>query len=419
MRLPEDLRSYDALRAISERLAPQEATLVDGLLNTLLDSFPELRDDEQAKQRLGVSLRANVSTLIALMDESVDLNLVEPPAGAIQFAYYLAHQSFPISTLWRIYHVATAKFVDQCLRELFASAHDPTVVGEQTVAVSALIHHYVDKVCIRIGETYDQERERWIRGLDIKRVERVGDVLSGRTVDLPDTEHTLGYRLRNRDHLALVVWDADTQFSGQSLHLLQRSVAQCVEALGCTENPLFIAQSTTTAWVWLPVPKSARNEPAELLQRQREGLPPTVRIAIGELGTDVSGFVRTHRQAGLAQTVALSADHRQMTPYSAVGGLSFLCQDLDAARDWVEDTIGALAINDAATGRIRDTLRAYLECRGSLSAAAKQLGCHKNTVAYRVQRAEQAIGRPIMTRELDIAFALHACRWLPKVLLHG
>jgi len=355
------------------------------------------------------------------MDEAVDLDLVEPPAGAIQFAYYLAHQSFPISTLWRIYHIATAKFLDQCLRELFESVNDPPSLSDQTTAISALIHDYVDKVCIRIGQTYDAERERWLRSLDIKRVEKISDLLTGRPVDLIETERILGYRVRQRDHIALVVWDVDAEFTGQSLQRLQRTVARCAELVRCSEAPLWLAQSTTAAWAWLPIPKADWQEASHLLQQIKGEIPKSLRVAVGERESDIEGFVRSHRQAVLAQSVAHVADpdQSQVTMYRTVGGLSFLCRDLDAAREWVKDTIGALAVNDEGTARVRETLEVYLDSNGSLSTAAKQLGCHKNTVAYRLRKAEEALGHPVASRKVDITFALHAVRWLGSVLLHA
>lgn len=42
---------------------------------------------------------------------------------------------------------------------------------------------------------------------------------------------------------------------------------------------------------------------------------------------------------------------------------------------------------------------------------------HRNSVRYRVARAEQARGRPIRDDRFDVGFALRACRWLGAAVM--
>ena len=51
--------------------------------------------------------------------------------------------------------------------------------------------------------------------------------------------------------------------------------------------------------------------------------------------------------------------------------------------------------DDPVALRVRRTLSAYLRHDRSLDAAARELGVHRNTVRYRVQRAESLLGRPV------------------------
>jgi hypothetical protein len=143
------------------------------------------------------------------------------------------------------------------------------------------------------------------------------------------------------------------------------------------------------------------------------------RGALGEPGAGIAGFARTHRQAAVAQSVALAAGPAAapVTPYVAVAGISFLCQDMDRARDWVRETLGELAVDDEAHARLRDSVSAFLDTGGSLSAAAERLGCHKNTVQYRIRRAEQALGHSVRTRRVDLELALQAGHWLDGAVL--
>jgi DNA-binding PucR family transcriptional regulator len=43
---------------------------------------------------------------------------------------------------------------------------------------------------------------------------------------------------------------------------------------------------------------------------------------------------------------------------------------------------------------------------------------HKNSVKYRVEKAEQERGRPIRGDHLDVELALHACHWLGHAVLN-
>ena len=42
---------------------------------------------------------------------------------------------------------------------------------------------------------------------------------------------------------------------------------------------------------------------------------------------------------------------------------------------------------------------------------------HKNTVHYRIRKAEEILGRPVQESRLDVELALSACRWLGSAAL--
>ena len=54
---------------------------------------------------------------------------------------------------------------------------------------------------------------------------------------------------------------------------------------------------------------------------------------------------------------------------------------------------------------------------GSFTATAEQLMLHKNTVHYRIRKAEEIRGRPLQESRLDVELALSACRWLGSAVL--
>jgi PucR C-terminal helix-turn-helix domain len=75
---------------------------------------------------------------------------------------------------------------------------------------------------------------------------------------------------------------------------------------------------------------------------------------------------------------------------------------------WVTETLGALADDDEHNARLRDTLRVFLQENGSYKTTAERLMLHKNTVQYRVRKAEESLRRPIGLDRLQLELALLA-----------
>ncbi|UAK35884.1 helix-turn-helix domain-containing protein [Nocardia asteroides] len=62
--------------------------------------------------------------------------------------------------------------------------------------------------------------------------------------------------------------------------------------------------------------------------------------------------------------------------------------------------------DDTTTARLRETVQTYLDVRGSLTDAAARMHVHKNTVHYRIRRAEEVLGRPLTVNRLETEVAL-------------
>ena len=67
--------------------------------------------------------------------------------------------------------------------------------------------------------------------------------------------------------------------------------------------------------------------------------------------------------------------------------------------------------------RLRDTLRVFLEENGSYKSTAERLLLHKNTVQYRVRKAEESLRHPITQDRLHVELALLASQWLGAAVL--
>jgi DNA-binding PucR family transcriptional regulator len=93
-------------------------------------------------------------------------------------------------------------------------------------------------------------------------------------------------------------------------------------------------------------------------------------------------------------------------------------------RGWVLSTLAGLAADDEQHARLRETLLVFLQSGGSYKATAEQLTLHKNTVQYRIRKAEESLGRPVKrdgeaggADRHDVELALQVSRWLGEAVL--
>ena len=86
-----------------------------------------------------------------------------------------------------------------------------------------------------------------------------------------------------------------------------------------------------------------------------------------------------------------------MTTFADVGAIALICADVDAARSWVWGTLADLAVDDESHARLRNTLQVFLRA-GTYTATAERLVLHKNSVQYRIRKAEEALGGRIDDR---------------------
>jgi DNA-binding PucR family transcriptional regulator len=142
-------------------------------------------------------------------------------------------------------------------------------------------------------------------------------------------------------------------------------------------------------------------------------------FAFGEAAKGIAGFRLTHQQALAAQAVALSAGARapRVVTFGEVAPVAMMLGSADLLRAWVLATLAGLAADDEHHARLRDTLLVFLRSGGSYKATAEQLVLHKNTVQYRIHKAEESLGRPAAAHRDDVELALRVSRWLGSSVL--
>src|SRR6202042_1037235 len=103
--------------------------------------------------------------------------------------------------------------------------------------------------------------------------------------------------------------------------------------------------------------------------------------------------------------------------FSQVAPVAMMLGSTDLLRAWVRSTLGGLATDDEHYARLRDTLLVFLQTGGSYKTTAERLVLHKNTVQYRIRKAEESLGRAVSENRHDVELALKAGFWLGAAVL--
>ncbi|MGW7421711.1 PucR family transcriptional regulator [Streptomyces sp. NPDC054813] len=382
----------------------------------LLIEIPQVRVDEIAERILLASVKENIATLLHIFENDIALENLEGLAAANEHARRLAQRDIPVSALIRAYRLGHWRFLQWCLDELARRGADDALSAAANRRMLKVSFGYIDSITEHVIEVYHLERERWLLGRSVIRAARVQDVLAGKETDLDAAEAALGYRLRQK-HLGLTAWLPALTHGGAGLARLDRLTHEMAKELDCPARPLFMPRDEGLAWVWLPF--GYHGEVSwERLSSVVESGEPSVQVCAGSLQHGVEGFRSTNREALRAQELATAASPgRRLTVYSEVAPVALMCKNLPDLRTWVGRILGPLAVDDEQCARLRETLQDFLTTGCNYTATAGHESLHKNTVHYRIQKAEAIMGHSVQARHADLEVALLAVRYLGSTVM--
>jgi DNA-binding PucR family transcriptional regulator len=414
---------------VGEAAAPEVASLVatvareiefelpaltGEMVDQLIAAIPSLRiDGEDVRELLAASSQANVATALDMFAHNIPVDQVDAPAAAAHYARRLAQRDVPVEALLRAYRLGEALFVQWWLRTIERHQPTPRLLIEATRYVTAVASTYIDQVSEALVRIYDEERTLWVQRAAASRAAQVRTVLLEEDLDVDAAEALTGHRMRGV-HTGLVVWAA----TGEQ----PRGVEAAAEAIGeaAGRAPLAVLADGRTMWAWVSADTAAEAALDAATLRDRLGrLDCAARAAVGNPAEGLAGFRRTHWDALSAHRVAAirGAGAPPVIEFAEVAVSAFLARDPRAARFWVAGVLGDLAGDDHAMAELRLTVLSYLRAGSSLTDAATRLHLHKNTVRYRLRKAEDVMGRPVSERRPDVEVALRACEHLGRAVL--
>lgn len=388
------------LQAVLERLPP--GPLAEEMADLLMASIPELvrAGDDDFRAGLLLSCESNVSTIWSRVLTGASLGSIAPPAEAIAWSHELVHRGVELPALLRAYrlgHGLAERRLEEAANELEI---EPEIRWRVLSHISHHLFAYIDAVCTDLVDDYEHERAQWIRGSAAARAELVSAIVERDPVDARAAGEKLRYDI-TRDHVALIVW-RDPPRAAQQVGSLEREATALAVALG--GGPvLTVPIGERAVWAWTSG-ESLTDDPAALAHRMGDG----VRAAIGTRREGLAGMADSHDEARVARRVAELRGLRPGTVmgYRAADLTALLTADPVEAVRFAEAELGELLVDNDTAGRLRATIRVYLEENLSPARAARRLGIHQNTVVYRVKQTEELLGHAIEQRRLQLEVAL-------------
>lgn len=322
----------------------------------------------------------------------------DPPVAAVGWAAELVHRGVELHALLRAYRIAH----DRVEREWEAAAGllepDGELRARSLYRASRYFFAYVDAVSVQLTRIYLDERARWVCGSAATRAEMVRTLLSGEKVPAAKATSALRYEVA-ATHTGFVVWMEPSEPDGERAAALGAVAEDIGKTLGDGASML-VPVGNWLVWGWAHHAARPQHAPA---------LPAGVRVAIGSPAAGIEGLVRTHQEAIEARRVARLRGGRAcgVVTHHEVALLSLLTANPIAATRFVEAELGALAGEDESMARLRTTLRVYFEEHLNPIRASRRLCVNKNTIVYRVAKAEEILGHEVRARRRELEAALH------------
>ncbi|MFJ3338475.1 PucR family transcriptional regulator [Streptomyces sp. NPDC086766] len=381
-------------------------TGLPGLTTEMTDYFveviPEFRHDEAVRRLMIASTSANLVAIVDMLAHSIPLDRITVPPAAAEYARRFAQHDLSLEALLRAYRLGEHRFVQWALDALGRLGHTDTTAVLATVSeLSERTNFYIDQVVEGLIDIYETERRRWDSRTGAARAAQLRLVLDNDQITEAAAQELLDVPMGDW-HQAATAWVPST--TTDAGRILQNATRFLQETTG--RAPLTMLADDRTLWAWITSPSEPAIDRDLLggLLAKSEGL----RIALGAPGRGLAGFRGSLREAQRARAVAETAHDQQhrLLEFDDVAVAALLTEHSEDISRWVARVLAGLTSNDAPTQQLRETLRVFLELNGSYTQAASRLHLHKNTVHYRIRKAEEIRGKPLSAGRLEVEVAL-------------
>lgn len=389
------------VRPVARELRAEAPQLTRSMVTRMQAALPAVMPDAATVAENAVSTEQTIEALADGLTEGVDPRRLELPAATVAFAEAGVHRQVPPSQLVRAYRIGHEYIWQWCFERIALRCDDTAALRTATELFTSWTFTYADAAITRVEEAVEAERERWLRSALAARGAAITAILSGEERNQDRASSRLRYAL-GHCHLGLAaavlnpVGDDDPQ---EALSQAVSRLAVLVDAATHLAHPTGV----TTCAAWISRARAFTEEDTAALADCRL---PGLRIGVGDPGRGLEGFRRSAVEAGHARRVAADAKLTGVMLYRNLAVPALASVDSELAATFVHRVLGALAGTDDVARRAAEALTVYLDENRSRTKAAARLHVHPNTITYRVQQAEQILGRRIDAASLDLRVAL-------------
>ncbi|MFF3517182.1 PucR family transcriptional regulator [Streptomyces sp. NPDC002573] len=399
--------AVDALVAeVARAIDADLPALTSELTAWFTEVIPEFQHDEAIRGLMVASTSSNLVAIVDLLRHSIPVEQISVPGAAAEYARRFAQHSLSLEALLRAYRLGENRFTQWSITALDRIGGVPTDLALAAVAeLSRRTNSYIDQVIEGLIDIYETERRLWNSRMGAARAAQIRLVLESENLSEAEACHLLGIPMSGW-HTAAVAW---MPAEGPSAAGMLDATARLIQEVSGPGTPLTLLDDERTMWVWVQQP-APRHLDLNRLSEGVAGLAAEVRVVLGAQAPGLDGFRGSLREAIRTRAVVENAQNRalRVLAFDDVAVAALLTENSEDLERWIVRVLGDLATDAPGNRELRDTIRVFFESGSSYTQAATRLHLHKNTVHYRIRKAEELLGRPLTDDRLDVEVALLA-----------
>lgn len=400
-----DLRRY-----LGRSLMTRKGEIVDTMFAAIESADPMLQDPEAASM-LRASIAGNVREILSILGRGLSVEGTPNVPAAVDYAVMLAQRNVPSASLRRAYHIGSYDVLGHIFDEIQTMDEDTETRLKFLHHMAGWMHLYVDHITGAVLEAYESERRYWDDRDATAAAHQVTQLLQSASGDLSDFEPITGHRL-DQQHVGALIWVEGASPAIDHLDIVSQMAHTLAPAVAGVGAPLITAIDRNTARVWF----GRRGNASQVRLAEVRAVvsrTPGIRLALGRPSHGPEGFRRSMAQAEEIAVIPRIANptrgHVVSHSDDATGLVARMVAEVEVARAWVSFVLGPLAHDSENAARQRETILTFLDTGGSFVETAERLVMHRNSIKYRIDRAEEVLGRPLEESRLDTQLALRVC----------
>lgn len=348
-----------------------------------------------------------LTTLVGL-HRGTPASEIAAPNGAQENVRLSVRQGVPIGNVLRTVWASHTRVQDALLAVLEEKS-DPARMILEVRVLNAALFSYVNSYVRDLMAGYEDEISLWHGRLPAERLRIMLSILDGEE-PAPDAERILGMRFA-KHHVVALAWPESSGHQSDKETALDGFGAKTAKLIGASGTLTLHREGTTCIW-W-----TFTESPGPQLEHTLRDAPRPawLKLAVGPARRGLAGLRESHQGARQMETVGRIAAHGRFWDYGASALLALLIADREAAGRFVRSELAGLLGTDPRLADLRETVRQFLHAGSSRLVAAQALHLATNTVAYRVKRAGEQLGRPVGERAIETLMALELAHVFPDL----